>query len=340
MSKVYVLGAGASTEYRSHCLPVPNPPVPTDKTFWSTLEKIILRSSEGPKINNSEYIDYESITSFLKARYKVPKLGMLDRLGLENIFSDLAEERPVQLRTFVRLLSWALFQTIRAIDERTAPIHYRFVQEKISPGDTIITFNYDVIIEQVIWNCARKTPNSLLWHPSTGYHLNFSGYLNAKEPQGEPSPLETSPSNVFICKLHGSTGWLSGEPGNNANIVYLFLSGKSEDARLMGEGFLPRGPIIVPPIQRKEFPPILEPVWQKAEEVLLEANEVYLVGYRIPEIDREAKKLFEKTCNNKHVELVLKGHRSKDETQRLRQLFPNLKPDSFIDRSFSEWVRS
>lgn len=223
MAKVYVLGAGASTEYRR--LSALIPPVPTDKTFWSALESIISRSgeNEGPKLNETDYLNYPQLTSYLKAKYRVSNLSELNSLGLEKVFCDIADGNPEHLDEFVRLLSWVLFQTIRKIDEQTAPTHYRFVREKLRPGDTIITFNYEVIIDQVLWNCAQKNLNSITWHPSTGYHLNFSGYLNAKEPHGEPNPLETSPSNVFICKLLGSTGWLPGEPSDNPKRVYLFL---------------------------------------------------------------------------------------------------------------------
>lgn len=329
MPKVYVLGAGASTEFRA----AKDPSVPTDKTFWSALERVIAKNHQAPKVNEKEYVDYEQLVSFLKKKYKVRNLSSLDKLGLEKVFSDIDSKTPEYLDVFVRLLSWVLFQIIRAINERTAPIHYRLVQEKIRAGDTIITFNYDVIIEQVIWSCARRNPGSLQWHPSTGYHIDFAGYLKLARPQNPPLPLQKSISDVFICKLHGSTGWFAGESdGADANKTYLFLA--EENGILVGEGFLPRKRILVPPIQRKEFPSILNYIWIKAEEALVGADAVTFIGYRFPEADKKAISLFTKTCKDKPTEIVLKGLRANDEL-RFRSLFTKLK---LIDRSFSSWL--
>jgi len=265
MSKVYILGAGASAEYRIYDSKYRDIGVPTDKTFWSAAERVIELSKKdtGPKLPNSKYLNYPRLKNQLKAIYGFSNLRELDKEGLEEVFSYLYKEDREQFYEFQRLLEWVLFEFIRGITKSMAPIHYQFAMRKLQPGDTIITFNYDLIIDQVIWDCADNNVNSIRWHPSTGYHIDFVGYRNRIVPGNPISDLEKVDSNIFVCKLHGSLGWFFESERN----ISLYLSVRNGQMKLASKGFLERRLLIVPPIKRKKIDenfPHLSKIWLNA----------------------------------------------------------------------------
>ena len=66
--------------------------------------------------------------------------------------------------------------------------------EYIEPGDVIITFNYDLLIEQILWDAK-------LWSPLDGY---LFGKLDDNIKLNKES---TFSSQVPILKIHGSINW-------------------------------------------------------------------------------------------------------------------------------------
>jgi len=66
----------------------------------------------------------------------------------------------------------------------------------IKKGDTVITFNYDIIIEQYLWQ-------NKLWNPRDGYGI---GEPYHREDWGR---LKSESSKVSVIKPHGSINWYS-----------------------------------------------------------------------------------------------------------------------------------
>jgi hypothetical protein len=68
-----------------------------------------------------------------------------------------------------------------------APLYDQFARERIQPGDTVITFNYDQA-------CERSLKEAALWEISDGYGFELG--------------IDAIPtSTVRVLKLHGSTNW-------------------------------------------------------------------------------------------------------------------------------------
>jgi hypothetical protein len=336
MSRVFVFGAGASTEYRS----VTQLRVPIDSTFWGTLEVILEKTQQPPKFTESEQLDLGYLRQFLLDRYRVKALKELNENGLETVFKDIYENTPEKIPHFQRLLEWTLFWIIRKIDKGSAPTHYSFVRSKLQAGDTIITFNYDMILDQILWELALENSSPIKWHPSTGYGITFKGYLDQLLPsQAERFyTLETEASNTYIYKLHGSLGWFLLQA--HAGALCLYLSGKPEKGRLATKGYLSGQLLLVPPIPNKDFTESLLRVWEQAEMALNKAEKVYFIGYRFPHADSRALHLFQKTCKNKAAEVVLKlmGPRSEKDWEQIANILPRLTPSSKQNRTFGNWL--
>jgi len=336
MSTVFVFGAGASTEYRS----VKGLQVPVDSTFWGTLEVILEKTQQPPKFTGLKQLDLQCLRQFLLDRYRVKALKELNENGLETVFKDIYENTPEKIPHFQRLLEWTLFWIIRKIDKGSAPAHYSFVWSKIQPGDGIITFNYDIILDQILWELALEKSSPIKWHPSTGYGITFKGYLDQLLPSqaGEFKTLGPEASNIYIYKLHGSLGWFQLQAQGGA--LCLYLSGKPEKGRLATKGYLSGQLLLVPPIPYKNFTEPLLGVWKQAEMALNKAEKVYFIGYRFPHADSRALRLFERTCKNKDAEVVLKltGPGSKEDWKRIANILPRLTPSSRQNRTFSNWL--
>src|SRR5450759_1721052 len=213
MSRIFVLGAGASREYRFGRLAVP-----LDGDFWGIADQVIdeavKKGNPGPQTENDGHLDYVKIADSLKAWYKISRLQDLNKFGLEKVFSDVQQQHPNALNDLQRLLEMVLFEIIRRIDQKSAPIHFAFVKNILQPGDSIITFNYDIIIDRTIEDISKEEGSHIIWHPSSGYGLSFGGYINQLTQgflNGIPTnnynkilPLEAAISDVIIYKLHGS----------------------------------------------------------------------------------------------------------------------------------------
>ncbi|MFZ4437199.1 MAG: hypothetical protein ACOYOS_02115 [Syntrophales bacterium] len=346
MSKVFVLGAGASKEYIS----VTGFTAPLNGDFWGTTSRIIdeaiKKGNPGLRPEDGGRLDLRKIVNSLKLWYPINKLVDLNHYGLEQVFSDVQQQHPDDLNTLQWLLEKVLSEIIRGVDQNSAPTHYAFVKNMLQPGDSIITFNYDIITDRTIEDISKKEGSHIKWHPSSGYGLSFSGFINQLTQgflNGIPTdnynkvlPLEYAISDVVIYKLHGSLGWIERED----HTLALYLTSIDNKVQLAQKGHLAGSFFIVPPIQdkdkqfRREW---IEKLWEDAEERLSHADQVFCVGYSFPRTDSKAINMFKRGCKGKPVNIILPEIDQNERMMiRLCEIFDN-KPH-FVSKTFSQWV--
>lgn len=151
-------------------------------------------------------------------------------------------------------------------------------------GDTIITFNYDTLIEETL---ARSKLN---WRPGDGYGTTASGITKgwAKDVTLKNG---SSKSDVQLLKLHGSLNWT----------LY-----KTKQIRLKPRPYVVRAQrghavfdscAMLPPGWQKRID--VNPyrkLWRRARLRLEECTSLVIVGYSLPETDLLAKALFTEVC--------------------------------------------
>lgn len=116
---------------------------------------------------------------------------------------------------------------------------------------------------------------------------------------------------IDILKLHGSLNWwyasaseVDQTPLNDVLELRLTLDAdvacqqpikwKSDDTPYLY-------PFVVPPVEKKDLHFLsghLEPIWDKARQILRECEKLVVFGYSLPPADQETKKLFEKCLGN------------------------------------------
>ena len=195
---------------------------------------------------------------------------------------------PCLLTTF---REWGLSEAIRApletkLDETLktpARMNYLrgFVKKHVRPGDRVITFNYDCLLEAVLRGEG-------LWTLGDGYGVDLRPIYPDLQNEGE--------SPCTVLKLHGSAGWFFAVM-NNRLLIDLASSSRLIGYSELKRTSLPRDegvtsgailPSFVKGFSRYPMPVI----WRKAAEAVSQADCIAFIGYSFPPADSVARMLF------------------------------------------------
>ena len=331
MSSVYVLGAGASRAESAE--------IPIVSDFLS-------------KAFNLGKFSSPDATSFIQAissRFGLDvgdlKNGSVD---IEQVFTlidtDIAWEehdRPdgvswlrssIARSTIEGLLGGVLFPVMKAVLVNGAPLHKRLV-ERTKPGDSILTFNYDLIIDKALLDTNKFT--------RSGYCIEFSGGVDSSSERLHKTPTDAGQSEVKLLKLHGSLNWLGYHYPKKTRILYL------EDGlttlNLAAEGWGPSiqlkeegdydgylKPLLVPPSSDKSHVwethnGAMRGLWVKAGEALQECATLFVLGYSLRDADYQARWLFRRfLADRQDKPQIWVVNSNPDHRCRLRSFFRSL----------------
>ena len=210
-----------------------------------------------------------------------------------GVFGELSKSECDRLRATLRSCLREYFKGIRG----TASLYARLA-EKLLSGDTVVTFNYDVSLENEL---ARVQKFSVC-----------GGY-------GFEAAWDERKSEVIILKLHGSLNWIGsifgGARGGSSGMFASALGNRpfvdNTDSVLSGyppevldNGFRGGGvldasaTLILPTYEKKfsistslgdEWVEFFESIWSKATECLQSTDCIVVIGYSMPEADRRAR---------------------------------------------------
>jgi hypothetical protein len=194
--------------------------------------------------------------------------------------------------------------------------------KSLKPGDTIITFNYDLLAELSILERG-------LWHPLDGYGIRFR-HSNGRD---------THRSQVFVFKLHGSLNWewdalhqdvVLKTRYDDGRPVFPDLPGVSPAREDVYQGRYE--PFWMLPSYVKCFEGPFRKLWQLAHSAMCKARELVVLGYSLPAADSAANLLFSVGAEAKPLTIV---DGNEELTQRYETItgrpiskdrwFPNLK---------------
>ncbi len=247
--------------------------------FWSDAEAFL------------DYVD-------AAAQSGVPANIFLDsvasRVGVRDVRVDGLRHAG---RRLVAAACCAFLHAAIPMQERWKP--YRSWAEALNPSDTIVTFNYDRVLELL---------------------KAFDIFV-----PGEARPDGARP---VVFKLHGSVDWARKKQGDGT-FVYSLGRGDAEGAPVDPE-FALTCPVeeigIATPGPTKEISTEeLGPVWRRALERIKTAEVIVFVGYRFPPSDAEAReKLLGAIRENANaridVHTVLGPRQHADDVVRLAQM--------------------
>ena len=270
---VYVLGAGFSKQ--AGC--------PTVSEFIS--RNVILRLKK--RLNVHEKQKLASLQSYWN--YRITE-GYCES-NIESIFNHVSAAKYLFMESMTESdtsnydaqniyddLQWFILKTLKEYTKKKIPKgYYRFVKEILQPQDTIITFNYDLVLEKVF--------NDL--------KIPFDYGIS-----------ESQKDDRLILKLHGSANW-----------VYCKNCGQSYPTRdysgldaLLGKikchncKVKKLEPILIPPTLYKDYQDqergsLIRGLWSKANEELYTAENVVFIGFSMAQTDAYVQELFKLSSN-------------------------------------------
>jgi hypothetical protein len=152
--------------------------------------------------------------------------------------------------------------------------------DTLKPGDTIISFNWDLLHEAALWRAGK-------WHFADGY-----GFHCRDAP-------EAVHSQIKILKLHGSVNWAQESPLDVvAEIEHKkdFFEGAIDDPQTYrkraGHWNLGRHLIVPSYMKDPSTNRLFLRLWNQARTALREADVVIVIGFSLNPADAAARELF------------------------------------------------
>lgn len=146
-----------------------------------------------------------------------------------------------------------------------------FCDESAGMRNTVITFNYDTLVEDALSDLA------IPFH----YGLSSSSarlQVEAKCVFSDKAP----PDAVPVLKLHGSTNWSTpDDPAKGVDVHGSYADLRERESRVL----------LLPPTWRKAFGGHLMGVWETALASIREATRIIILGFSMPPTDTHFKYL-------------------------------------------------
>lgn len=251
--------------------------------------------------SSGDFPTLESVFTFVEAALEVDDHIELAGQTLSSLKSDLKSAIALQLGSAL----W---------DPNVAPEndghiqcdHHRWLAQQLVPGDTVISFNYDCLVDFCLARCATDKG----WSPSFGYGLNESGEVRDSDVWASGSKDPRCEETIKLLKLHGSLNWLDDGEGAYRLIRHPYELGNQ--------------PLIIPPEWNKRIgeAPFRE-IWKSARTAVSQAKCVVFVGYSMPPTDLRTQVLFRAACGDRSDALESLVVVNPDDTvsRRIRTIF-------------------
>ena len=245
-------------------------------------------------------------------------------LYIKAVDSDKSSQYHKGFLTLLELLRGVLANNTNALKTGPRSLIYRFLRRELlqvaAPTDlTIITFNYDLLIERILEEIDSRREDKVFLFPGC-YRLD--GVTSSIKVSKAPgfSIKSNSHDGVALLKLHGSMNWQSIHTSNTPTPSAMFNTNRKlfvmDCSRIPASLTWRREkrksylkPVIVPPVSGKRgmMHASLRDLWNKAGTALSEADRVVIAGYSCPPLDLEARILLSENMranSDKRVYLI------------------------------------
>lgn len=281
---VMLFGAGATRgAFRDRV-----PPPPLDQDFFDVAGQLIGRGTRrlAARITRDVFELY----------------GRVSGIGLEQYFRDIETRAEIgrfaksknkpkdwerRQRELEELIRRVVLHTTCEFEKGAAKVHdspvHREILRHVRSGDTLITFNYDTLIEESLPSGAAY------WDPGDGYGVDASGrtYEWAKAWKSRRTAAPRLHSDVHLLKLHGSVNWtlLSTSKVRLKPRPYVVRSRR-------GAPVFDKCSVLPPGWHKRIDKNPYRQLWREARLKLEGCTSLAIIGYSLPETDLLAKALF------------------------------------------------
>lgn len=313
---VLLLGAGATRG----AFPQKVPPPPVDADFFEIAGQI--------KGHGTQLLARKVLGDVWKLYGKVSGIGMEDyyrdietRARISS-FAKTAnkpqdwKKRQNNLEELIRRV--LIHTTCKSGAAHLEPVKsgvHRKILNKLKDGDSVLTFNYDLLIEE-------SFGQNKIWTPIGGYGDRFHGVTSTwcKNWLGKHGMTKADHPKLRLLKLHGSLNW------RLYKTMEVTLKDRPYVVRTRNNSAVSETVSILPPgwnkrIDRSPY----KQLWREARLKLEKCKTIIIIGYSLPETDLLAKALFAEIVRLRKARgLYLKQLHLADPNERVKQRFIEL----------------
>lgn len=301
MTKVYVLGAGAGAAYKGSFLGETNP---VAKNFFQKAMRVMSTHRVRDRLFEDSNLEYKNIFTFIEEFWGISKEKIAQSdLDMEEVLTlltiELEEDVPGRDRLLQAYEEFLLLMalTFDKILYGTPCPHHASIARSLNPGDTIISFNYELLMDYALLNLTNSRAK---WNIEDGYGVSCSPMTPSSSDNSA-----THGSNIRLFKLHGSLNWLycpqcrqlfAYEHGG-ARGQSMVINGIANMLKCITKHCCHRlSRVIIPPTLIKNYQsvPFIPRLWQQAREALERASEIIIIGYSFPTTDFRSNWMFRK----------------------------------------------
>lgn len=216
---------------------------------------------------------------------------------IDVLIEILPDEQKEILKNIRSYTVKSIIEEIKKITPQSLEDYKKDVADEfvrlLNKGDIIISFNYDTVLENLLW--LNK-----VWSPFGGY-FNDSEFVFTSSSQHH---LNKKLMDINIIKLHGSINFLKSRyynpTGKEINFQYDCWIGTKINEETFPEIHADfsvadgEGEYLVVPSYIKKFGGnyYILFLWQKAYEALAESFRIIIIGYSFPDGDELSRMLF------------------------------------------------
>ncbi|HJQ95669.1 MAG TPA: SIR2 family protein [Acidimicrobiia bacterium] len=316
-NRVVVLGAGATrgatTSFGKECLP------PLNADFFTQMQRL----GKAKHLDITRKVIKDVVALF------GPNFG----LTMEDYFTQLdsiayiarlaAQSGPAFTSKEIGAKRDRLMQALAAVLEESTDVsrkdaptcgHHRAIVDALSARDTIISFNYDCVVDHTLRTFAQGK-----WSAKYGYGFPDPSRIVGSDAWDAASPPAHSTGSIYLLKLHGSLNWQLPTP-DEADPAKAQIKLKR---RLYQQNGTPRFTII-PPVWGKniDVDPNLRSLWKNAERAIRQARTLALVGFSFTPTDLHVESLFRiALAKTTRLQTLVIANPSREHRQRIRAVF-------------------
>ena len=221
--------------------------------------------------------------------------------------ADLVKKRENLMAALAAVLEASTDEPIEA----GGCTHHRRLVEHLEPHDTVVSFNYDCVIDRTL-----RDAGSGRWSARWGYGFAKPSRIDdvGVAYWSPRAPARHAKDTVYLLKPHGSLNWQLPPTGDGPVVL---------KQRLHRQRGTPRFTIIPPSTGKNEAGnPIFDDLWMKVERALRYARSIAVVGFSFTPTDLHVEAVVRLAlARNKSLRTLTIANPSRDARERIRHVF-------------------
>jgi hypothetical protein len=211
-------------------------------------------------------------------------------------------------------------ETGRATHDAQDCMHHKaFVERVLERGDTVVSFNYDCVIDY-----ALRLHGASKWNAKYGYGFKLGPHgadLTGHENWSSDRKIDAK-ETIHVHKLHGSLHFQFSEPTDRSRTKSrpsVSLKQRPYTKQLGTPRFS-----IIPPESNKTYDKgLFAGLWRNAAQRLLAAKHVVVIGYSFPATDLHAASLFRTSLKRSGLKSLVIVNPDRAARRRARDVMQN-----------------